>query len=383
MDFTLTEEQITLRRTVHDFAVRELEPGSRERDEKEEFAWDAFHKLADLGLTGLGIPPDLGGSGGDLLQTAITTEELARSDAAVSLLLLAHLSLGTVAINKFGNDAQRKKYVPPLAAGKKVAAFGLTEPNAGSDAAAQSTTAVRKGNKYILNGSKMFITNGDVADTFIVFTTEDRSKRAKGVSAFIIERGFKGFSSRKQTGKMGMRASTLAELFFEDCEVPAENLVGQSQQGFPIAMQILDSSRPIIGAQALGIAQGCLDLALKQARRRHAFGKPIGDFQGVQFMLADMATQIDAARLLVYRAANLYDKGLPFSKEASMAKLFASETAMRVASDALQLHGGYGYFKESPVERFFRDAKVTEIYEGTSQIQRLVIARHLLAEPTI
>ena len=380
MDFTPTEEQVVLRRTVHEFAVRELEPGAQERDATEEFPWEQYRKLAELGLTGLDIPLELGGSGGDMVQTAIAIEELARSDPSVSLVLLASLSLTTAGIEGFADEAQKQRYVPPLASGEQVGAFCLSEPNSGSDAASLSTSATRRDDHYVLNGSKIFITNGDVADTFLVFATQDREKCARGISAFIIEKGSPGLSTRKQEGKMGMRASSTAEIFFEDCQVPASNLVGEEEQGFSVAMQILDASRPIIGAQAVGIGQGSLDLALRYVQQRWQFGQPIGDFQGVQWMLADMATRVDASRLLVYRAANLRDKGLPFAKEASMAKLFASETAMSVTSAALQLHGGYGYFKDSAVERFFRDAKVTEIYEGTSQVQRLVIARHVLSE---
>ncbi len=380
MDFTLNEEQAALRRTVHEFAVRELEPEARDRDAAEAFPWDQFRKLAELGLTGLGLPTELGGSGGDLLQTSIAIEELARSDPSISLVLLASLSLAAAGIERFAGESQRQRYVPPLARGEHIGAFCLTEPNSGSDAGSISTTAMRHGDHYVLNGSKIFITNGDVADTFLVFATQDRKKRSRGISAFIVEKGTPGLSATKQVGKMGMRASSTAEVFFEDCQVPLDNLVGEEEKGFGVAMQILDASRPIIGAQAVGIAQGALDLALRYVQQRQQFGHPIGDFQGVQWMLADMATRVDASRLLVYRAANLKDNGLPFAKEASMAKLFASETAMSVASAALQLHGGYGYFKDSAVERFFRDAKVTEIYEGTSQVQRQVIARHILTE---
>ena len=307
-------------------------------------------------------------------------EELARQDPSASLWLLVSLSLTAVALERFGTPEQKARWVPPLARGEAVGAFGYTEPNAGSDAAAVQTLAERRGQSYVLNGSKIFISNGDVADTFLVFATIDRAKRAGGVIALVVERGTKGFTQRRQTEKLGMRASGTAELFFADCAVPVANLVADERTGFKTAMQILDASRPAIGAQAVGIAQGSLDLAVRHTKQRRQFDQPIADFQGVQWMLADMATQVDAARLLVYRAADLKDRGLPFTKEASMAKLFASEAAMRVATMALQLHGGYGYFKESPIERFFRDAKITEIYEGTSQIQRLVIARQVLAE---
>ncbi len=380
MDFTFTEEQELLRRTVRDFAVRELAPTARERDAREEFSWPAYQKLAALGLTGLGIEPALGGHGGGLLETAIAIEELARYDPSMSLSLLASLSLATVGIQSFASDAQKRRYVPPLARGEVIGSFAYTEPDAGSDAAGIRATAIRRGGQFVLNGSKIFITNGDTAETLLVFATQDPAQRHRSIIALLVERGARGLEQRKQHDKLGMRASATAELFFKDTPVPAANQVGKDGEGFKIAMQILDGSRPVIGAQAAGIAQGAMDLALRHARRRRQFNQPIADFQGVQWMLADMATRIDASRLLVYRAASLRDRRLPFTKQASMAKLFASETAMQVASAALQLHGGYGYFKESPVERYFRDAKVTEIYEGTSQIQRLVIARQLLAE---
>ena len=380
MDFTLTDEQQLLKRTVHEFAVQELEPAARELDEREEFSPDQYRRMGDLGLMGLGIPPEYEGSGGGLVDTAIVVEELARSDPSASLTLLASLSLCAVAIAKFASEPQKLKYLPPLAKGEHIGAFALSEPNSGSDPASLSTQATRRDGVTILNGSKIFITNGDVADTILVFATQDKSQRTRGISALIVDKGTPGLSVKKQHGKLGVRASSTAELFFQDCKVPDENRFGDEGAGFRLAMQILDNSRPIIGAQAVGIGQGALDLAMRHVQQRQQFGQPIAQFQGVQWMLADMATQIDAARLLVYRAADMLDRGLIATKESSMAKLFASETAMRVATLALQLHGGYGYFKESPVERFFRDAKITEIYEGTSQIQRLVIARNILAE---
>ena len=336
--------------------------------------------MGDLGLTGLGIAPERDGGGGSLLQTAIATEELARFDPSMSLTLLASLSLATIGIERFGTDAQKDRYVPPLARGEAVGAFCLTEPNAGSDAASGSTHAAPKDGGYLLNGAKTYITNGDVADTLLVFATAEPGSRAKGVVSLIVEAGAPGLEARKQHGKLGMRASTTSDIYFDDVFVPDENLVAPAGEGFKVAMQILDASRPIIGAQAVGIAQGAFDLAMKHVNQRKQFGQTIAGFQGVQWMLADMATQLEAARLLTYQAASLHDDGLPFAKQASMAKLFASETATRVADMALQLHGGIGYFKESPVERYYRDAKVTEIYEGTSQIQRLVISRHVLAE---
>jgi butyryl-CoA dehydrogenase len=380
MDFTFTEEQQLLKKTVHEFGERELLPTGRGFDEQEEFPWAHVRRMAGLGLMGLGVPQEYGGSGGGLVETALVIEELARSDPSTSLVLLATLSLCAMGIVRFGTEEQKRKYLPPLAAGQHIGAFALSEPDSGSDAASLSTRAVKRGDMYLLTGSKIFITNGDVADIVLVFATQDKSQRARGIVGFIVEKGMPGFSVKKQSGKLGMRASNTAELFFQDCPVPAANIFGEEGAGFRVAMQVLDASRPIIGAQAVGIAQGCLDLALRHVTQRKQFGQTIAEFQGVQWMLADMATQVDAARLLVYRAASLLDMGRPATKEASMAKLFASETAMQVASKALQLHGGYGYFKESPIERFFRDAKVTEIYEGTSQIQRLVIARHILAE---
>ena len=380
MDFTLSEEEQLLRRTVHEFGVRELEPTARERDEAEDFRLDLYRKLGGLGLTGLGVPTERDGSGGGLLQTAIVTEELARSDPGMSLSFLASLSLATMGIERMASEVQLERYIPPLARGEAIASFAYTEPDAGSDAGGLQTRVTRDGGDYLLNGSKIFITNGDVADTFLVFGTQDPGLGHRGIVAFIVEGGTPGLEARKQQGKMGMRGSATAEVFFDDCRIPAGNRVDKEGEGFRDAMRILDASRPVIGAQAVGVAQGALDLALRQVRSRRQFGKRIADFQGVQWMLADMATRLDAARLLVYRAANLKDQGLPFTKEASMAKLFASETATSVASAALQLHGGYGYFKESAVERYYRDAKVTEIYEGTSQIQRTVIARRLLEE---
>ena len=380
MHFTYSESDQLLRRAIRDFSVRELEPGARERDAAESFDAALYRKVGDLGLTGLGIAPERDGGGGSLLQTAIATEELARFDPSMSLTLLASLSLATIGIERFGTDAQKDRYVPPLARGEALGAFCLTEPNAGSDAASGSTHAAPKDGGYLLNGAKTYITNGDVAETLLVFATAEPGSRAKGVVSLIVEAGTPGLEARKQHGKLGMRASTTSDIYFDDVFVPEENLVAPAGAGFKVAMQILDASRPIIGAQATGIAQGAFDLALKHVNQRKQFGQTIAGFQGVQWMLADMATQIEAARLLTYQAASLHDDGLPFAKQASMAKLFASETATRVADMALQLHGGIGYFKESPVERYYRDAKVTEIYEGTSQIQRLVISRHILAE---
>ena len=379
MDFTLSDEDQILRRTIRDFARRELAPIAAEYDQREDIPLEAFRKLAGLGLTGLGIDTELGGGGGGLVQVAVAIEELARTDPSMSLTLLASLSLTTAGIERFGTDAQKQRYVPPLARGEALGAFCLTEPEAGSDAGSIKTRVTCQGDVCVLSGAKTFITNGDIADTYLVFANEDPSQGHRGITAFIVEKDTPGLESSRQTGKMGMRASVTANVRFEECSVPAEQRLGEPGQGFRIAMQILDHSRPVIAAQAVGIAQGALDLALAYVTQRQQFGQRIADFQGVQWMLADMATQVDAARLLTYNAANRCDEGLPFTKEASMAKLFASEAATQVSTAALQLHGGFGYFKESIIERFFRDAKVTEIYEGTSQIQRTVIARRLLA----
>lgn len=367
-----------LQHSVRDFARRVLEPGARERDAHEEFSPVLYQSMAELGLTGLGIPPDCGGSGGGLIQTSLVVEELARSDASMSLALLVTLSLAGMTLQLGGSTEQRSRYLPRLAKGQALGAFAYSEPHAGSDAAALETRAVRDGSRYLLNGSKIFITNGDVAEIYLVWATLDPSQRHRGITCFVMERGTPGLRVVKQSDKLGVRASGTAQLFFDDCVVPEANRLGPEGQGFTLAMKVLDRSRPIIGAQAVGIAQGALDLAIAHVTQRQQFGKALADQQGIQWMLADMATEVDAARLLVYRAADLWDRGVSAGKESSMAKLFASETAMRVATKSVQLHGGYGYFKENPVERFFRDAKITEIYEGTSQIQRNIIARHLL-----
>jgi len=383
MDFLLTEEQQLLRKTVRDFATQELEPIAQRIDEREEFPWESMKKLAKLGLTGIGIDPKYGGSGGDEVQLAIAVEEIARACASTSAVYLVTLSLGAHCIYHFGNEEQKLKYVVPLAKGEHIGAFSLSEPNSGSDAAALETRAVKKNNTYILNGSKIFTTNGDVADTIILFATVDKALGSHGVTAFILEQGTPGLTATKQEGKMGIRGSSTAELWLEDCPVPLENRMGEEGEGFKIAMKMIDSSRTIVAAQALGIAQAALEMSLRYAKNRHQFGKPIAEFQAIQWMLADMATNINAARLLVFQAASLKDRGLPYFKESAMAKLFASETAMAAANKAIQIYGGYGYFRENTVERLFRDAKVTEIYEGTSEIQRLVISRHILKETPV
>ena len=382
-DLLLSEEERMLQSTVREFADRELAPRARELDEREEFSWDNWKGMAALGLTGIGIDPVYGGSGGGYRQIAIAEEEIARADAAASVTLIAHTSLGTRTIYQYGNEEQKLKYVPPLARGDVLAGWALTEPGGGSDAAALQTTAALQDGAYHLNGSKIFITNGDIAEYIVVFATQDGSLGSRGISAFIVEKGTPGFQAYKQHGKMGMRSSTTTELTFQNAPVPLGNRLGEEGRGFRYAMDILDSSRIIIAAQCVGIGQAALEAALKYAQQRQSFGRPIAQHQAVQFMLADMASEVYASRLATMHSATLKDSDLPFINEASMAKLLASEMAVRVTSNALQVYGGYGYFKDAPVERFFRDARVTTIYEGTSEVQRLIIARQLLAQNPI
>lgn len=379
-DPMLNEEERMLQTLVRDFADRELAPRAREVDEKEEFDWPNWQGLARLGLTGIGIDPQYGGSGGGYRQIAIAAEETARGDAAASVSLIAHLSLGTTTIYKFGNAEQKQRFVPALASGRGVAAWALTEPGGGSDAAALQTTAVNRDGTWFLNGSKMFITNADVAEAMVVFATQDRSQGYKGISAFVVPRGSPGMTITPMHGKMGIRGSSTNEVVFQDTPVPAENLLGEEGRGFRYAMEILDSSRIIIAAQSVGIGQAALEAAARYAQQRESFGRPIAQHQSIQFMLADMATAVYAARTTTMQAATLKDEGLPYINEASMAKLIASEMCVQVSSQAVQVHGGYGYFKDAPVERLFRDARVTTIYEGTSEVQRLLIARQVLSQ---
>ena len=380
VDLLLTEEERMLQTLVREFADRELAPRSREMDEKEEFSWENWNGMAALGLTGIGIDPAYGGSGGGYRQMAIAEEEVARGDAAASVTLVAHISLSTHTIYQYGNEEQKLKYIPPLARGEKLAAWALTEPGGGSDAAALQTSATLRDGAYYLNGSKIFITNGDVAEYIVLFATQDGSQGSRGIGAFILEKDTPGFEAYKQHGKMGMRGSTTTELVFRDALVPQANRLGEAGRGFRYAMEILDSSRIIIAAQCVGIGQAALEAALKYAQQRQSFGRPIAQHQAIQFMLADMAAEIYASRVATMHSATLKDNNLPFINEASMAKLLASEMAVRVTSNALQVYGGYGYFKDAPVERYFRDARVTTIYEGTSEVQRLIIARQLLAQ---
>ena len=379
-DPMLNEEERMLQTLVRDFADRELAPRAREVDEKEEFDWTNWQGLARLGLTGIGIDPQYGGSGGGYRQIAIAAEETARGDAAASVSLIAHLSLGTTTIYRFGNEEQKRSFVPSLAAGRGVAAWALTEPGGGSDAAALQTSAVNRDGTWFLNGSKMFITNADVAEAMVVFATQDRSQGYKGISAFVVPQGAPGMTITPMHGKMGIRASSTNEVVFQDTPVPAENLLGEEGRGFRYAMEILDSSRIIIAAQCVGIGQAALEAAARYAQQRESFGRPIAQHQAIQFMLADMATAVYAARTTTMQAATLKDEGMPYINEASMAKLIASEMCVQVSSQAVQVHGGYGYFKEAAVERLFRDARVTTIYEGTSEVQRLLIARQVLSQ---
>lgn len=378
MNFSLTKEQEMIRKLMREFSENEVKPIAAEIDETETFPRDTVKKMARYAMMGIPFPEEYGGAGGDTLSYVIAVEELSRVCGTTGVILSAHTSLGAHPIYQYGTREQKAKYLKPLAEGKYLGAFGLTEPNAGTDAASQQTTAVQEGDYYILNGSKVFITNGGEADIYIIFAMTDKSKGTRGISAFIVEKDYPGFSIGKIESKMGIRASSTSELIFENCMVPKENLLGQVGKGFGIAMQTLDGGRIGIAAQALGIAQGALDETVKYMKERKQFSKPLSSFQGLQWMVADMATKVQAARFLVYNAAYKKDMKLPFSSEAAMAKLFAAETAMEVTTNAVQIHGGYGYTRDYPIERMMRDAKITEIYEGTSQVQKMVIAANLL-----
>ena len=380
MDFSLTEEQQLLKKTVREFAEAEIGPHAREWDEKQEFPRAVFTKLGELGLMGVVWPAEYGGSGMSTLDYAIVMEELSRVDAGVALSVAAHNSLSSGHIFLAGTEEQKKKYLGPLARGEKIGCWGLTENSAGSDAGGTKTTAVRDGAHWVLNGSKTFITNGRVADTAVVMAVTDRAKGAKGISAFILERGMKGFRSGKKEDKLGVRSSDTSELVFEDCRVPAENLLGKEGSGFVDTLKILDRGRIGIAAFSIGIAQAALEASMTYSQGRRQFGHPIADFQAIQFKIADMATKVSAARLLAWHAASLRDAGKEHKVESSMAKLFASEAAVEIALDAVQIHGGYGYLKEYPVERYLRDSKLGTIGEGTSEVQRLVIARNILKQ---
>ena len=374
MNFGLTREQELVRQMVREFAVNEVKPIAAEIDETERFPMENVKKMAELGMMGIPFPKELGGAGGDVLSYIITVEELSKVCGTTGVIVSAHTSLCASLLYENGTPSQKEKYLIPLAKGEKIGAFGLTEPGAGTDAAGQQTTAVLDGDNYILNGSKIFITNGGVADTFIVFAMTDKSQGTRGISAFIVEKDFPGFSIGKKEDKLGIRASSTTELIFENCVVPKENLIGKEGKGFGIAMKTLDGGRIGIAAQALGIAEGAYEEAVKYMKERKQFGRPLSAFQGLQWMIAEMETKIEAAKLLVYKAAWLKQNKIPYSVDAAKAKLFAAEVAMDVTTKAVQIHGGYGYTKEYPVERMMRDAKITEIYEGTSEVQKMVIA---------
>ncbi|ANF48743.1 MULTISPECIES: acyl-CoA dehydrogenase [Priestia] len=375
MFFKLSEEHEMIRKMVRDFAKNEVAPTAAQRDEEERFDRGIFKQMADLGLTGIPWPEQYGGIGSDYLAYCIAVEELSRVCASTGVTLSAHTSLAGWPIYTFGTEEQKQKYLKPMATGEKIGAYGLTEPSAGSDAGGMRTLAVKDGEDYILNGSKIFITNGGEADIYVVFARIDPNE--KRTSAFIIEKDMPGFSVGKKEKKLGIRSSPTTEIIFEDCRVPKENLLGNEGEGFKVAMMTLDGGRNGIAAQAVGIAQGALDAAVAYAKERQQFGKPIISQQGIAFKLADMATSIEAARLLTYQAAWLESQGLPYGKESAMSKLYAGDTAMKVTTEAVQVFGGYGYTKDYPVERFMRDAKITQIYEGTQEIQRLVISRYL------
>jgi alkylation response protein AidB-like acyl-CoA dehydrogenase len=376
--FVLTEDQEALRKEIRQFAAREIAPHVMEWDEKSEFPAAVVKKLGAMGLLGVIFPPEYGGAGMGYVDYVLAIEELSAVDGSVGIIVAAHNSLGTNHIFLAGNEAQKKKYVPKLASGEWLGAWGLTEPGSGSDAGGARTTAVRKGDKWVLNGSKTFITNGSYADTAVVIAVTDKSKGTHGLSAFVVEKGTKGFRPGKKENKLGLRASDTAELIFEDCEIPAENLLGVEGEGFVDSMRVLDGGRISIAALSLGIARGALDAATKYVKERRQFGKAIAEFQGIQWKLADMATELDAARLLTQRAAVLKDSGRTVTRESAMAKLFASEVAVRICNEAVQLFGGYGFIKDYPAEKFYRDVKLCTIGEGTSEIQRMVIAREIL-----
>ncbi len=378
MNLELSEEQQLLQKSVREFAEAEVKPLAKENDETGKFPRGLFQKAAELGLTGVAIPEDEGGAGMDHISYAIVVEEISRVCASTGVILSVQNSLYCDPIHRFGTEDQKKKFLLPFARGEKIGCYALTEPQAGSNAAALATKAVRKGDKYVINGTKAWITNGGAADAAIVYVNTQPEKGEKGITALVVEKGTPGFAVGKEEKKLGIHATACTELSFSDCEVPAANRIGEECEGYKVALSTLDGGRIGIAAQATGIAQGAFEAALSYAQQRQAFGHPIADFQAIQFMLADMATEIDAARLLLRRAAWKQDSGARFSMEAAIAKLFASEMSTRVAHKAIQIHGGYGYSSEYPVERAYRDARITEIYEGTSEIQRLVIAAWVL-----
>jgi butyryl-CoA dehydrogenase len=378
VDFELTEEQRMIRKMVRDFAEKEIAPIAEETDKTGQFPWEIIRKMGQLGFMGLPFSEEYGGAGADTISYAIAMEEISRVCGSTGITLAAHISLATFPIYQFGSEEQKRKYVPKLASGEWIGAFGLTEPGAGSDAGGTKTQAVLDGNEWVINGQKCFITNGSIADVVVLTAVTDPEKGSRGISSFIVEKGTPGFRPGRDEEKMGLKGAITSELFFEDCRIPKENILGTPGEGFKQALITLDGGRISIGAMALGLAQGAFERALAYSKERQQFGQRICDFQAIQWMLADMATEIEAARLMVYRAAWLEDQGVRITKEAAMAKLYASETAERACFKTLQIHGGYGYMREYEVERIYRDQRLCTIGEGTSEIQRLVIARQLL-----
>ncbi len=378
MDFALNDEQKLIQQTAREFALAELEPGAMERDEQKLWPRQAVKKMGELGFMGMMVSPEWDGSGMDTISYTLAMEEIARVDASAAVVMSVNNSLVCHLLETHANDAQKEKYLKPLASGKKLGAYSLSEPHAGSDPAAIKCRARKDGQYYLISGTKNWVTNGVNSDYVILFAVTDPSVKHKGISCFVVEKGWDGFETGKPENKLGIRSSDTAELYFDNVKVPRENLIGKEGEGFKIAMDTLDGGRIGIASQALGIAQAALDASIAYSKERIQFGKPISYFEGIQFKLSDMAMEIEAARLLIWQAAGLKDRGEPVGAKASMAKLFASETAMRAANQCVQIHGGYGFIKETGVERLMRDAKITQIYEGTSEIQRIVIARHLL-----
>jgi alkylation response protein AidB-like acyl-CoA dehydrogenase len=378
MNFDFTETQQLIRETARQFADEKLAPGSVERDEQEVFPYQCIKELGELGFMGMMVPEEWGGAGLDTTSYVLAMEEISRVDASVGVIMSVNNSLVCYGINKYGTDDQKERYLRDLASGRKLGAFALSEPEAGSDASNQRTTATKDGECYVLNGTKNWITNGSTADVVLVMAATDKARGAKGISTFIVDKGTTGFAVAKKEKKLGIRSSDTVSLSFTECRIPAKNRIGDEGQGFKFAMKTLEGGRIGIAAQALGIAQACLDASLRYAKERKAFDRPIAELQAIQFKLSDMSTNIEAARALIHRAAFLKDADRPFGAEAAMAKLFASRIAVQSALEAIQIHGGYGYVREYLVERYLRDAKITEIYEGTSEIQHIVIARSLL-----
>jgi alkylation response protein AidB-like acyl-CoA dehydrogenase len=380
LDFQLSDEQRQLRREIRDFAEREIRDNVMKWDEESKFPLDVVKQLGKMGVMGIIFPAEYGGAGLGYIEYVIAVEELSRVDGSVGIIIAAHNSLCSNHIFIAGSEEQKRKYTPKLASGEWIGAWGLTEPGSGSDAGSARTTAVKKGNKWVLNGTKTFITNGSYADVMVVVAVTDRTAKTHGLSAFIVEKGTKGFRPGKKENKLGLRASDTAEMIFEDCEIPEENLLGKEGDGFIDSMRVLDGGRISIAALSLGIGQGAYESALKYSKERKQFGRAIAEFQAIQWKLADMATELEAARLLTMRAADIKDKGMKTTQESSMAKLYASEVAVKCANESVQIHGGYGFIKDYPAEKYYRDVKLCTIGEGTSEIQRLVIARQLLKD---